>query len=32
MTGPEHYPEVERLLALADRRTRSVTYEQVCGR
>ena len=28
MTGPEHYAEAERLLALADRHTRGVTYEQ----
>jgi hypothetical protein len=26
MTGPEHYAEAERLLALADRHTRGVTY------
>ena len=28
MTGPEHYAEAERLLALADRHTRGVTYDQ----
>jgi len=28
MTGPEHYVEAERLLALADRHTKGVTYEQ----
>ncbi len=28
MTGPEHYAETERLLALADRHTRGVTYDQ----
>ncbi len=28
MTGPEHYAEAERLLALADRHTRGVTYAQ----
>ena len=28
MTGPEYYAEAERLLALADRHTRGVTYEQ----
>ena len=28
MTGPEHYAEAERLLALADRHTRGVTYNQ----
>ena len=27
MTGPEHYAEAERLLALADRHTRGVTYD-----
>jgi hypothetical protein len=28
MTGPEHYAEAERLLAVADRHTRGVTYNQ----
>ena len=28
MTGPEHYTEAERLLALADRHTRGITYDQ----
>jgi hypothetical protein len=28
MTGPEHYAEAERLLAVADRNTRGVTYDQ----
>jgi hypothetical protein len=28
MTGPEHYAEAERLLALADRHARGVTYDQ----
>lgn len=28
MTGPEHYAEAERLLALADRHTRGVTYAE----
>jgi hypothetical protein len=28
MTGPEHYAEAERLLALADRHTWGVTYDQ----
>ena len=28
MTGPEHYAEAERLLALADRHTGGVTYDQ----
>ena len=28
MTGPEHYAEAERLLALADRHAKGVTYEQ----
>jgi len=28
MTGPDHYAEAERLLALADRHTRGVTYAQ----
>ena len=28
MTGPEHYAEAERLLALADRHSSSVTYGQ----
>jgi hypothetical protein len=28
MTGPEHYVEAERLLALADRHAKGVTYEQ----
>ena len=28
MTGPEHYAEAERLLTLADRHTRGVTYDQ----
>jgi hypothetical protein len=28
MTGPEHYAEAERLLTLADRHTRGVTYAQ----
>ena len=28
MTGPEHYAEAERLLALADRHTKGVTYDQ----
>ena len=28
MTGPEHYIEAERLLALADRHTRGITYDQ----
>jgi hypothetical protein len=28
MTGPEHHAEAERLLALADRHTRGVTYDQ----
>ncbi len=28
MTGPEHYAEAERLLALADRHTRGVAYDQ----
>ena len=28
MTGPEHYVEAERLLALADCHTKGVTYEQ----
>jgi hypothetical protein len=27
MTGPEHYAEAERLLALADRHTRGVIYD-----
>ena len=27
-TGPEHYDEDERLLALADRHTKGVTYDQ----
>ena len=26
MTGPEHYAEAERLLAVADRHTSGVTY------
>jgi len=28
MTGPEHYAEAERLLTLADRHTRGVTYAE----
>jgi hypothetical protein len=28
MTGPEHYAEAERLLALADRHGKGVTYGQ----
>jgi hypothetical protein len=28
MTGPEHYAEAERLLAVADRHTRGVTYDE----
>ncbi len=28
MTGPEHYAKAERLLTLADRPTRGVTYAQ----
>ena len=28
MTGPEHYAEAERLLALADRHGRGATYGQ----
>lgn len=28
MTGPEHYAEAERLLALADRHSTGVTYGQ----
>src|SRR5438034_7783263 len=28
MTGPEHYAEAERLLAVADRHTSGVTYGQ----
>lgn len=28
MTGPEHYAEAERLLAVADRHTKGVTYNQ----
>ena len=28
MTGPEHYAEAERLLTLADRHTKGVTYAQ----
>ena len=28
MRGPEHYAEAERLLALADRHAKGVTYEQ----
>jgi hypothetical protein len=28
MTGPEHYIEAERLLALADRHTRGITCDQ----
>jgi hypothetical protein len=28
MTGPEHYVEAERLLALGDRHTRGITYDQ----
>lgn len=28
MTGPEHYAEAERLLTLADRHARGVTYTQ----
>jgi len=28
MTGPEHYAEAERLLAVADRHARGVTYDQ----
>jgi hypothetical protein len=28
MTGPEHYSEAERLLTLADRHTRGVTYAE----
>ena len=28
MTGPEHYAEAERLLMLADRHSRGVTYAQ----
>jgi hypothetical protein len=28
MTGPEHYVEAERLLMLADRHNRGVTYAQ----
>ena len=29
MTGPEHYAEAERLLAVADRHTSGVTYGPV---
>ena len=28
MTGPDHYAEAERLLALADRHSRGATYGQ----
>jgi hypothetical protein len=28
MTGPDHYAEAERLLAVADRHTRGVTYDE----
>ena len=28
MTGPDHYAEAERLLALADRHTTGVTYDR----
>ncbi len=28
MTGPEHYAEAERLLALADRHSTGATYSQ----
>jgi hypothetical protein len=28
MTGPEHYAEAERLLAVADRHARGGTYDQ----
>ena len=28
MTGPEHYAEAERLLTLADRHSKGVTYAQ----
>jgi hypothetical protein len=28
MTGPEHYAEAERLLAVVDRHIRGVTYDQ----
>lgn len=28
MTGPEHYAQAERLLAVADRHTRGVTYDE----
>lgn len=31
MTGPEHYAEAERLLALADRHNQGVTYSQEWG-
>ncbi len=31
MTGPEHYAEAERLLALADRHNKGVTYSQEWG-
>jgi len=31
MTGPEHYAEAERLLALADRHTRPFTLMASCG-
>ena len=29
MTGPEHYAEAERLLAVADRHTRSVIQNPI---
>ncbi len=28
MTGPDHYAEAERLLAVADHHTRGVTYDE----
>jgi hypothetical protein len=31
MTGPEHYAEAERLLALADRHSTGATYRQEWG-